>query len=455
MTNTTIYYAAKFVKISKPEKVLFIFPQLPCWLIATHKLTEVLEFFSDGQTISEFYKKLNISNETEISMYKNLFDALVSKKILSTIDNDTFPLTDNPKSKINHFIFGITNGCNLRCLSCYNSYERELQNELTIDEMKKMVDEVIPFLSYGFSVSGGEPFCRKKELFELIEYVSQKAPTLPIGIVTNGTLITDEDAYRLSKIKNLTVQVSLDGVTKESHEFNRGAGTFDKVVNALKVLTHHGVNVLLGVLLTEKSVHEIQQTLDFAIALNIQDVRFIEMFWQGMSRSHSMKRPLLYEIFPIYKHLLTVEPRYRDILKKDTTKIIFDSLAHPVKKKCCGVDNRAVFIDSDGSVYPCNLLIAKKYLMGNIRENSFRNIWLNSEVKSSLCELSVEMFNKCRVCEIRYLCGGGCRGTAFNATGNIMSPPPNCDEKKRAIYAYLWEFAEDNSLYRLLNGEEK
>lgn len=117
---------------------------------------------------------------------------------------------------------------------------------------------------------------------------------------------------------------------------------------------------------------------------------------------------------------------------------------------CCGIDNRTVYIDSDGSVYPCNLLLDKKYLLGNIRERKFSAIWLHAQIKEELCELSVDQFSKCKECEIRYLCGGGCRGTAFNANKDILSPPPNCYEKKETIYSYLWEFAEQDSIYSLL-----
>ena len=101
-------------------------------------------------------------------------------------------------------------------------------------------------------------------------------------------------------------------------------------------------------------------------------------------------------------------------------------------------------------MYPCNLLLDKKYLLGNIRERKFSAIWLHAQIKEELRELSVDQFPKCKECEIRYLCGGGCRGTAFNANKDILSPPPNCYEKKETIYSYLWEFAEQDSIYSLL-----
>uniref|UniRef100_UPI0024BAD7A7 SPASM domain-containing protein n=1 Tax=Clostridium butanoliproducens TaxID=2991837 RepID=UPI0024BAD7A7 len=88
--------------------------------------------------------------------------------------------------------------------------------------------------------------------------------------------------------------------------------------------------------------------------------------------------------------------------------------------------------------------------LGNIREKSFKDIWLYSDLKKTLGDLTVDEFENCKNCEIRYFCGGGCRGTAFNSSGNIMSSPPNCQEKKKTIYSYLWDFADKDNLFDLL-----
>jgi radical SAM protein with 4Fe4S-binding SPASM domain len=100
------------------------------------------------------------------------------------------------------------------------------------------------------------------------------------------------------------------------------------------------------------------------------------------------------------------------------------------------------------------LLINEKLKLGNIREKNFKDIWLSSEIKKDLKKLTVDEFDNCQNCEIRYFCGGGCRGTAFNSTGDIKSTPPNCSEKKKLIYSYLWEFAEKDSLFNLLKKDE-
>lgn len=448
-----LYYSSKYHKKERAGKILFIFPEIPCWLIGTTKLEEILLFFSSGAAIDEFFSGYLKEQSFDYPRIENLINSLISKKILSNDKRFLMNERVNSDNQITSFIYSITTMCNLRCKSCYNSYAESLPNELTINEIGKMIDEVHPYLSYGFSISGGEPFCRKKELHHALEYLNNKDSKLPIGIVTNGTLITKDDVKKLSKIKNLTVQVSLDGITKEAHEFNRGKDSFEKTVNSIKLMGDYDVNMLLGILLTEKSMQQIQPILDFALSLGIKSVRFVEMFWQGLSRSKNMKRPLIFELIPKYKMLLAQHPEYRKLLSQDTVKITLDSLINPALKRCCGASNRNAYINSNGDVYPCNLLVNSKFRMGNIRKKSFSDIWTNSPVKTALNALSVDCFPDCSHCELKFLCGGGCRGTAFHFSRQIDSTPPNCSEKKEAIYTFLWEMAEDESLYQLLNDE--
>ena len=448
-----LYYSAKYHKEERDGKALFIFPEIPCWLIGTTKLEEILRYFSSGASTCDFFSDYLKKQSFNYPQMEALINSLISKNILS--DDRKFSMNErvNVDNQITSFIYSITTECNLRCKSCYNSYTNRLPDELTTYEMDKMIDEVYPYLTYGFSISGGEPFCRKNELHHVLEYLNDKDANLQIGIVTNGTLITKDDAERLSKIKNLTVQVSLDGITKEAHEFNRGENSFEKTVDSIKLLGDYNVRVLLGILLTEKSLEQIQPILDFALSLGIKSVRFVEMFWQGLSRSKNLKRPLIYELIPKYKTLLAQHPEYRNLLSQDTVKITFDSLVNTALKRCCGASNRNAYVNSNGDVYPCNLLIDRQFCMGNIREKSFSDIWTNSPVKTKLNALSVDSFAECCHCELKFLCGGGCRGTAFHFSGQIDSAPPNCSEKKEAIYTFLWEMGEDESLYQILNHE--
>jgi len=63
-------------------------------------------------------------------------------------------------------------------------------------------------------------------------------------------------------------------------------------------------------------------------------------------------------------------------------------------------------------------------LAGNIRQQSFKDIWENSKVFNDIRDLSL-LKGKCGKCEYRAVCGG-CRARAYAATGDYMDEEPYC-----------------------------
>lgn len=54
--------------------------------------------------------------------------------------------------------------------------------------------------------------------------------------------------------------------------------------------------------------------------------------------------------------------------------------------------------------------------------------------KQKYGEIDVEMLSKCKNCEIKYYCGGGCRAIAFNETGDLYGQERNCDNYRNRVF---------------------
>ena len=89
--------------------------------------------------------------------------------------------------------------------------------------------------------------------------------------------------------------------------------------------------------------------------------------------------------------------------------------------KGCLAGTGVCFISHEGEVYPCGYLPA---LAGDLRRQSFAEIWTNSEVFATLRDTS-KLSGKCGCCEFRNVCMG-CRARAFAATGDYMAEEPFC-----------------------------
>ncbi|MBU7022830.1 MAG: SPASM domain-containing protein, partial [Theionarchaea archaeon] len=77
-------------------------------------------------------------------------------------------------------------------------------------------------------------------------------------------------------------------------------------------------------------------------------------------------------------------------------------------------------------------------------ENDLSEIYEN-EIMQNLLKMTVEDLEECRDCDIRYYCGGACRGFAYLERGSIYLPDPlNC-EKNKTLVRMILEKGEENT----------
>ncbi|MDE1842042.1 MAG: radical SAM protein [Thaumarchaeota archaeon] len=111
----------------------------------------------------------------------------------------------------------IINVCNLHCTHCYWWLNRKENEELTVEQWQKVIDEKFK-KNHVFIITlvGGEPTLRP----DVIDLFVKQFPKR-VCIVSNGTL-------PIRKIPNLYFYwISIDG-TKEIHDKIRGPGSYDK-----------------------------------------------------------------------------------------------------------------------------------------------------------------------------------------------------------------------------------
>jgi radical SAM protein with 4Fe4S-binding SPASM domain len=61
---------------------------------------------------------------------------------------------------------------------------------------------------------------------------------------------------------------------------------------------------------------------------------------------------------------------------------------------------------------------------GDVRKESFGQVWANSPLFSKLRDLS-NLKGRCGACEYKRICGG-CRARAYEATGDCLEAEPYC-----------------------------
>jgi MoaA/NifB/PqqE/SkfB family radical SAM enzyme len=131
--------------------------------------------------------------------------------------------------------FQMTNRCTLKCKMCNIWKLPKKGKEMSVKEMERVLDEVKNWKNTKYvSFVGGESLIRREETLELIEYANSLG--FHTNLVSNATLLDYPTCEKLVEAGLERIALSLDGARKETHDFIRGKGNFDRVMKATKLL---------------------------------------------------------------------------------------------------------------------------------------------------------------------------------------------------------------------------
>lgn len=313
----------------------------------------------------------------------------------------------------------ITNKCNLRCRHCFVSAGEGWENELNTDEIKNLIEEFAKFRILTLVLTGGEPLLRE-DFFEIAAYAESK--NVPIQLSTNGTLIDDNVIENLQQMTNLqAVVLSLDGGSSSTHDYIRGHGNFDMTIALIKKLVQAGIPVHINTCLNRVNFAEYKKIIKISMDLGVKVIQLAPVFIEGRARDNEAELALTDE------QKLEVA-RYCMLQRLNGKRILFgqienDGLLIPDEKEPplrkvlnCGASVGWCMIYPNGDVAPCRSIYDLGISAGNIREKSFSEIWQNSDLFNLLRSITVDEIKGCKECAFKYLCGGGCRATAYKLT---------------------------------------
>jgi len=123
-----------------------------------------------------------------------------------------------------------TSACNLHCIGCWAS---EYGNKMSLDleTLDRIIIEGKELGTYMYIYSGGEPLVRKKDIITLCE----KHNDCQFLAFTNATLIDEDFANEMLRVKNFIPAISVEGFEEET-DMRRGEGTYKAVISAMDLL---------------------------------------------------------------------------------------------------------------------------------------------------------------------------------------------------------------------------
>lgn len=301
--------------------------------------------------------------------------------------------------------------CNLECLHCSDNCSPKFSrnSDLSTDEIKKVLLDIANAYDASnitFIATGGEPLLRD-DLFEVMDYA--RSLGFKCSMTTNAMLLTKEIALKL-KERNISVAVSLDGLEREHNMLRGSSVSFKKAIDGIDNLKKVGLGSRTTIISCVNSLNigSLEEFIKFTENLNVYKVRLTPIFFEGRALLHKELNLSSKEL----KKLLDFIAYYRANINKINLSLNDDGYYGP-EYECkvrdyfhhCAAGIEWAGILHDGAVVGATH-ISRDYIEGNVREESFIDIWENRFYQYR--EGRKELFAPyCKDCEHWDLCEGG------------------------------------------------
>jgi len=286
--------------------------------------------------------------------------------------------------------------CNLRCQHCYIPPERRASRrdpELSLAEIKRILDEVTDAGCLWLLLTGGEPLLRK-DFLDVYSYAKHKG--LILTIFTNGTLLTPRIADYLAEWRPFNVEITLYGATQETYERVTGIpGSYACCRRGIDLLLDRNVPLGLKTMVMTLNHHELDEMKSLAAELGVK-FRIDGIINPALDGSD---RPIFFRLTP--EEIVALDKAdperarlWQDQLQKNQVIPQSDQrILH------CGAGKQGFHIDASGQLSICQTIRKPAY---NLLSGSFREGW-----DQFLPKLIARQFDDdfpCLSCDLRFVC---------------------------------------------------
>ncbi|QKF91267.1 radical SAM protein [Campylobacter sp. CCUG 57310] len=425
LESEKIEFPSKYTTYKISSKHLLIAPEYPTWIVL------------DDDEYNMFLCLEKVGLGDALTIYNERFDkdgAFIRERLLEKIFNHNFYKDGYENSENEEAIetiqknihINLTNDCNMRCRHCFVNAGRVDKKYIDIDKIIQKIDEITKINGYtSVVISGGEPLLHK-DIFVLLNALKGHKITL----FTNGVLINENNIDEISSLIN-EIQISMEGISKEAYEKNRGRGNYKRLLNTLNLIKSKNIRLILAITVLPDTLMDIKSNLvEFIKAVDYKNLEIrinneIEMAGAAPKELNFKHHDMKFSnkiVFELIKKIQELE------IPSKTTK------QQNIKFKNCGIGT-SIVIDVSGKIYPCSKFGSYSLDISQSASEIF------VEFDKINRETSIDAIKKCKECDLKYICSGGCRIDNLNLKNSMLSVICDKEYKENLLQRLMdeWE----------------
>jgi len=386
-----LYFPDILKNIEIDGRIIVLSPLTANWLVLEKHDLPILELLARGESIgfvADFAESMN-----GLRAFEKLLAQITARKFAFSTGIPQ-PIKDN---SFKGAYFYLTNACNLSCSHCYMYSGKADAGELTIDEWLNAIDSFADAGGTNITFSGGE-ILAKRGWFEVVKKAHQRG--IISTLLTNGTMW---DSGNISDVAPYVaeVQISLDGPTDSINEKTRGSGAFEKAIITAKEFSKKGIRTSIAMTATLDTIHlfenEFREFYENEIVGTGINIKISHKLLNGREVNvlTGINKKLYEETAHRLSELIYPKSKQRSFALEHKPNMLHQN---------CGFGGASV--SSTGDLYPCNR-IGDVRPIGNVKVDGFERILIS--LSESEKATDIDSILPCKYCDLRYVCGGGCR----------------------------------------------
>ena len=345
-------------------------------------------------------------------------------------------MTKTYKKPLKELTLEITQKCPQRCIHCSSNSSISAKEELTIDEIERVIDEFKSLGGETLEISGGEPLSHHS-VYETIQYAKKKG--LKVYIYSCGISDAHDEnsksvALHIAKeICNLEldrVYVNVEGPNSDIHNtITRTPKSFEKTTYFIRNLIENGLWVGVHFVPMKPNFEEIQDAIDYVSRLGAREIGILRFVPQGRGEKKKEWLALSKDESWRLTEILEQQRKREDIKVRIGCPLGFCFILNKTYRPAeCSAGLSRCLVKPNGIVTPCPAFKhLSYYFAGNIRASSLKTIWRKSKAFNILRNFDYKRLRgSCSECSFINICKGRCIAQRIHSYGDPYQGPDPC-----------------------------
>lgn len=319
-------------------------------------------------------------------------------------------------------VWEITLQCCFSCRYCGSKAGKARENELTTEECLDVAQQLATLGCRRVSMIGGEVFLRQ-DWDQIVKALTDRG--VKVSIITNGYLFSPRLIDALKRVDIESVAISLDG-PEQIHDAFRQQGSFRRAMEAMQVLTDHGIPVSVITTLHSQNLPYLEQM--YAL---LEDTEIFAWQLQACSPMGNAGKGAFSTRIDFQKVIDFVEAHRK---RAPFVLGIADNIGYYTETEGflrgdpdgeghflgCRAGLTNIGIDSVGNVRGCESLYDDAFIEGDLRQRRLSDIWNDPDGFSYNRQFTPDMLTgACADCVHGSVCAGGCRSYDHFSHGRL------------------------------------